>query len=81
MASPVPDRKAAICAQKQQLSDAIVQVTRDLQKLHDAEISELLHGITRQPGRGRYDLAINLARKRLESAKRAYILHVLKHGC
>ena len=81
VATPALDRKPSICAEKQRLSGAFLLATRDLQKLHNTEISELLHGVTRRPGRGRYDLAINLARKRLDGAKRAYMLHVQEHGC
>ena len=80
MATPSLDRKPSTCTEKQRLEDAFLKATRDLQSLHDSEIAELLNRVT-GPGRGRYDLAINLARKRLDGARRECLLHIQKHGC
>lgn len=80
VASPSPNRKSSACSERLRLEGAFLQATRDLQGLHDNEITELLNRVI-GPGRGRYDLAIKLARKRLDSARRAYLLHLQMHGC
>ena len=78
MASLVPGRlKPAICAEKQRLTDALLKATRDVVALHDREMVELVRG---EIGLDRFDLALTLARKRRDAAKRALVLHNEEHG-
>ena len=71
---------AGVCAEKHRLTEAIIYAARQIQSLHDSEIADLVAGRT-SPDRGRFDIAIKLARKRSDEARRAYTKHVRIHGC
>ena len=70
--------KAAICSEKQRLSDSLVARIRDVMVLHDWECASLKEG---RGGLDRFDVALKLARIRRDDAKRLYLIHVWAHGC
>ena len=44
MASPVPDRKALICEEKQRVTECFLQAVRELAELHSREMSLIVDG-------------------------------------
>ncbi len=78
MASLAATPKLSICAEKQQLSDAIVEATHALMSIHNEEITAFLAG---GDGADGYANAIKQARHKLDRAKKLYFLHVSSHGC
>jgi len=73
-------RTAGLCGEKHRLTEAIIYAVRQIQSLHDSEIADLVAGRTGND-RGRFDIAIKLARQRRDEAKRAYAKHLREHGC
>lgn len=77
MASAVHAPISSICAEKQHLTDALVDTVRILSLLHEQEMGDLANGGTAD----RFDLAITLARRRRRHAMRALVNHLREHGC
>lgn len=77
MATPV-FAKLSLCAAKQQLSDAYVAAVHDVLRL---QIQLMSHFAAGGDGLDRFDLALQAARMKRESAKHRYLLHLSIHGC
>jgi len=74
--APAP-RPAAICANKQILSDEVLDALRVLTTVHALQASDVIRG---DPGLPGLDLALTAARAKWEQAKQGYKIHVLEHG-
>ena len=70
--------KAAICAEKQHLTDVLLQACHALTELLDREVASLMRG---GMGLDRFDIAMTRARQRRHDAKLALVSHSLEHGC
>ena len=73
MAAPKP----SICREKQRLTDAFVQASREVMELHNQDITRLLEGKRLD----RFDIALKQAQQRRNEAKRAIFLHQQQHHC
>ena len=73
-------KTAGLCKEKLRLTEAIIYSVRQIQSLHDSEIADLVAGRVGND-RGRFDIAIKLARRRWDEARRAYARHLREHGC
>jgi hypothetical protein len=69
---------AAICVEKQRLSQAFLAAVHEVTNLQSKNFESLTSGGTVID---RFDLAIRHARKKRNEAKRAYELHLRQHGC
>ena len=73
---PRPDAK--LCFQKQELLDAFLQAVHEVVELQDQQMTHFVEG---GGGFERIDLAIEAARKKRDTARRLYVLHLSAHGC
>ena len=69
--------KPIFCLERKLLSDSFVEATRDIVRLHYAESDAVIHGESLE----RFDEALELARRKKDQVKHAYLLHVREHGC
>ena len=70
--------RAALCAAKQHLTDALLQACHALTELLDREVASLMRG---GMGPDRFDIAMTRARQRRHDARWALVSHSLEHGC
>lgn len=78
MGSQATRAEIAYCAEKHRLSERFVEAARDIVKLQDAETKTVT---SEGSGLPRLDLAMEVARKRMDEVKAAYLQHVKEHGC
>ena len=69
--------KPIFCLERKLLSDSFVEAARTIVRLHYAESDALIHGESLE----RFDEALELARRKREQVKQAYLLHIQTHGC
>lgn len=74
----MPRPEAKLCFQKQQLLDAFLQAVHEVVELQDQQMTDFVEG---GGGFERIDLAIEAARKKRDTARRLYVLHLTAHGC
>jgi hypothetical protein len=65
------------CLERKLLSDLFVEVARDIVTLRYAEATALTQGARVE----RFDVALAAARRKKDTIKLAYLLHVQGHGC
>lgn len=68
----------SICAERQRLSAALLQATRELVEMLNSEIA---HVVDRGEGLMRSDLALKRARQKRDEAKQSLFEHVREHCC
>lgn len=69
--------QVGFCEEKELLEKQFTAAVRDLMELHKAEIETLMHGTNSQ----RFDLAVKLAQRRRQEAKRRLLAHLDTHHC
>ena len=74
----MPRPEAKLCFQKRQLLDAFLQAVHEVVELQDQQMTHFVEG---GGGFERIDLAIEAARKKRDTARRLYVLHLTAHGC
>ena len=70
--------KIATCPEKQRPSTAFVEAVHEVMNLQSKEMQMVAQ---RGAGIERFDLALDVARRRRDQAKRDYNRHVQMHGC
>jgi hypothetical protein len=71
-------RTVSTCLEKQRLSKAFVDAVHEVMALQTNEMQMLAH---RGAGLERFELALGVARRKRDQAKRAYNRHMEEHGC
>lgn len=75
--SPGPARPK-ICPDKQRLSDELLEAVNAVAELQARQTRNVIES---GEGLPRFNLALEAARAKWETAREAYLAHVLEHGC
>ena len=70
--------KPAVCSEQRRLSELYLQAVQEIMQLEQAEIEAVMSS---SGGLDRFHLALEVARKKRDEAKLAYMLHIQGHGC